>query len=183
MFFPYAFLVLATLGSAAAFDVVLESALTEDGGLTFFGNRLAGIDGSPQALILCALSATAALALVSAVAHVRGRRLERRMAAELDARWEELSRQNAADRARFELLSWRNVELQTSLDELISKRDEAYEEMRKARERTLELREAALQQRKALKELARIAETQLIVVPDLPEELLAAGDGTELSEG
>jgi septation ring formation regulator EzrA len=91
------------------------------------------------------------------------------MAAELDDRWEELSQRHAGDMARYELLSWRIAELQTSLNELLDKRDAAYEEMRRARQRTFELRETADRQREVLRELTQLAERQLIVVPDMPE--------------
>jgi hypothetical protein len=57
-----------------------------------------------------------------AVAYARGRRLERRMAAELDARWAELAERDAGDTARRELLNWRLAELQTLVDRLLADR-------------------------------------------------------------
>jgi len=56
--------------------------------------------------------------MVTAVAYARGRRLERRMAAELDGRWEEISERSASDATRIRLLSWRVAELQTLTDRL-----------------------------------------------------------------
>ena len=46
-------------------------------------------------VVLCAVSASAALAMAAAVAHARGRRLERRMAAELDEHWAALAEREA----------------------------------------------------------------------------------------
>jgi hypothetical protein len=53
-----------------------------------------------------------------AVGYARGRRLERRMAAELDGRWEEISERSASDATRIRLLSWRVAELQTLVNRL-----------------------------------------------------------------
>jgi hypothetical protein len=72
-------------------------------------------------LVMCAVSASAALAMVAAVAHARGRRLERRMAAELDARYAALAERDAGDTAR-RLLTWRLAELQTLVDRLLEER-------------------------------------------------------------
>jgi hypothetical protein len=67
------------------------------------------------------LSASAALAMVTAVAYARGRRLERRMAAELDDRFAELAERDAGDTAH-RLLTWRLAELQTLVDRLLEER-------------------------------------------------------------
>ena len=72
--------------------------------------------------IVCAVSAAAALAMAIAVGYARGRRLERRMAAELDARWAQLAERDAGDAARRELLNWRLAELQTLVDRLLADR-------------------------------------------------------------
>ena len=76
----------------------------------------------------------------AAVAYARGRRLERRMAAELDARYQEITAKAAGDVARGGLLSWRVAELRTSMDELTARRDEILAETELARRRTSELR-------------------------------------------
>ena len=90
MFDPILFIVLATAWSALVAELVIESARTGARELVAFGYVLAAPSGSIGIWILCGVSATAALALVSAVAYARGRRLERRMAAELDERREQL---------------------------------------------------------------------------------------------
>jgi len=116
------FIVLATAWSAVVIELVLESARTRGRELVAFGSVLAAPGGTAGVLILCAVSATAALAMVTAVAYARGRRLERRMAAELDERWEEISERNAGDATRIRLLSWRVAELQTLVDRLEDER-------------------------------------------------------------
>ena len=112
------FIVLATAWSAVVIELVLESARTRGRELVAFGSVLAAPGGTAGVLILCAVSATAALAMVTAVAYARGRRLERRMAAELDGRWEEISERSASDATRIRLLSWRVAELQTLVNRL-----------------------------------------------------------------
>jgi hypothetical protein len=112
------FIVLATAWSAVVIELVLESARTRGRELVAFGSVLAAPRGSAGVWILCGVSATAALAMVTAVAYARGRRLERRMAAELDGRWEEISERSASDATRIRLLSWRVAELQTLLNRL-----------------------------------------------------------------
>lgn len=118
---PTFFIVLATAWSAVVIELVLESARTRGRELVAFGSVLAAPGGTAGVLILCAVSATAALAMVTAVAYARGRRLERRMAAELDARYAALAERDAGDTAR-RLLTWRLAELQTLVDRLLEER-------------------------------------------------------------
>jgi hypothetical protein len=115
---PTFFIVLATAWSAVVIELVLESARTRGRELVAFGSVLAAPGGTAGIWILCAVSATAALAMVTAVAYARGRRLEHRMAAELDERWEEISERSASDAIRIRLLSWRVAELQTLVNRL-----------------------------------------------------------------
>ena len=118
LYFP---IVLASLWSAFVVEVVLETARVEGMAVVAFGRVLATPTLDVTILVLCALSASAALAMVTAVAHARGRRLERRMAAELDARYAELAERDAGDSAR-RLLTWRLAELQTLVDRLLEER-------------------------------------------------------------
>ena len=115
---PTFFIVLATAWSAVVIEMLLESARTRGRELVAFGSVVAAPRGSAGIWILCAVSATAALAMVAAVAYARGRRLERRMAAELDERWEEISERSANDATRIRLLSGRVAELQTLVNRL-----------------------------------------------------------------
>ena len=78
--------VLAAVWCAIAFELVVESARIQGRALVLFGNLLAAPSLAVTIVVLCVVSASAALAMAIAVAHARGRRLERRMAAELDGR-------------------------------------------------------------------------------------------------
>ena len=114
--------VLAALWCAISFELVVESARTQGQELVLFGNVLAAPAVSVTIVVLCVVSASAALAMAIAVAYARGRRLERRMAAELDARWAALAERDAGDAARKNLLSWRVAELQTLVEQLLAER-------------------------------------------------------------
>jgi len=115
--------VLAAVWCAIAFELVAESARVQGRALVVFGDVLATPSVSMTIGVLCLVSASAALAMVIAVAHARERRLERRMAAELDARWAALDQRDAGDVARKNLLSWRVAELQTLVEQLLAERE------------------------------------------------------------
>ena len=85
------------------------------------GVRLPSVDVTIG--VLCAVSASAALAMSVAVARAHTRRIERRMAAELDVRWAALAERDAGDVARKNLLSWRVAELQTLVEQLLAERE------------------------------------------------------------
>jgi hypothetical protein len=118
LYFP---IVLASVWCAVVVEVVQESVRAEGRALVAFGRVLVVLPLDTTMLVLCAVSASAALAMVAAVAHARGRRLERRMAAELDARYAALAERDAGDTAR-RLLTWRLAELQTLVDRLLEER-------------------------------------------------------------
>jgi hypothetical protein len=117
-------IILAALWGAVAVELVIESARVDGTALVAFGVVLATPPVEVTIVLLCLVAASAALALAIAVAYVRGRRLERRMAAELDARWAELAEREGADKARTELLMWRVDELQALVDQLLEERTE-----------------------------------------------------------
>jgi hypothetical protein len=117
----YFLIVLASVWCAVVVEVVQESVRAEGRALVAFGRVLVVLPLDTTMIVLCAMSASAALAMVAAVAHARGRRLERRMAAELDARYAELAERDAGDTAR-RLLTWRLAELQTLVDRLLEER-------------------------------------------------------------
>jgi hypothetical protein len=135
--------VLSLAAAGAAGVLVVESARTGGQQIVFLGRTVLS-PGSPEMgiLILCGVSAAAALAFVSAVAHARGRRLERRMAAELDERYSQLAERDAGDAALTRLLEHRVDELQTSVDKLTTRRDALYEELRHLRPERTGTREA-----------------------------------------
>jgi hypothetical protein len=121
LYFP---IVLASVWCALVVEVVQETVRTEGRALVAFGRVLAAPPLAVTMVLLCVVSAFAALAMVTAVAYARGRRLERRMAAELDARYAELAERDAGDTAR-RLLTWRLAELQTLVDRLLEERKAA----------------------------------------------------------
>ena len=122
LYFP---VVCASVWCAISIEMVWETARTDGRALVLFGHVVAEPSVSATIVILCAVSAVGALAMAVAVAYARGRRLERQMAAELDARWAQLAERDAGDAARRELLSWRLAELQTLVDRLLADRQAA----------------------------------------------------------
>jgi ABC-type anion transport system duplicated permease subunit len=160
-------IVLATVWTAFVVETIIESARAFGGSIIFLGRDLFMPGIRPGILILCGLAATAGLAWAAALAYERGRRLERRMAAELDARYQEMTTQAAGDVARAGLLSWRVSELRTSMDDLIANRDRIQAEMELARRRTSELRALADDYTRSLTKL----QDRLIRLPDVEDEL------------
>jgi chromosome segregation ATPase len=172
---------LAALYSAVVVQTVVESADTGGKQIIVFGKLIAS-PGAPEGIwIIAGLSASAALAMVSAVAYARGRRLERRMAEELDARWEEISQRDAGTAAQGQLVQWRIAELQSSLEDLIRRRDATLEEMKEMRARTERLQAVARRQRDALTELTNAISTPVVDLPEVDEDLLGT-NGTSLDE-
>src|SRR5918992_1115999 len=80
-------LALATLWTAFVVETIIESARAYGGSIIFLRRALLTPGIRPGILILCGLAASAGLAWAAAVAYARGRRLERRMVAELDERY------------------------------------------------------------------------------------------------
>jgi hypothetical protein len=107
-----------------ALSVAFVAGTVQRGGrvLAFAGRPLAVTPVSVTIVVVCAVSVTAALALAAALAHARGRRLERRMAAELDDHWAALAEREAADAARTRQLAHGVAELQTLVEGLIDER-------------------------------------------------------------
>jgi hypothetical protein len=160
-------IVLATVWTALVVETILESVRAFGGSIMFLGRTVLMPGIRPGILILCVLAASAGLAWAAALAYERGRRLERRMAAELDARYQEMTTQAAGDAARAGLLSWRVAELRTSMDGLTERRDEILAEMELARRRTSELRALSQDYKRSLAEL----QDRLILLPEIEDEL------------
>jgi hypothetical protein len=160
-------IVLATLWTAFVVETIVESARAFGGSIQFLGRILLVPGIQPGILILCGLAASAGLAWTAALAYERGRGLERRMAAELDKRYQEMTAQAAGDVARAGLLSWRVAELRTSMDSLTESRDQVLAEMELARRRTSELRALTQDYKRSLAEL----QERFIVLPDVEDEL------------
>jgi hypothetical protein len=160
-------IVLATAWTAFVVDTIVESGRAGGGSLVALRRTLLTPGVRPGILILCGLAASAGLAMAAAVAHARGRRRERRMAAELDARYQEMTARAAGDIARAGLLSWRVAELRTSMRELTGRRDQLLAEMELARRRTTELRALSEDYKRSLAQL----QDRLIVLPEIEDEL------------
>jgi hypothetical protein len=163
----YIAIALATVWTVVVVETIIESARTFGGSIQFLGRTMLAPGIRPGIFILCGLAASAGLAWAAAVAYARGRRLERRMAAELDERYQEITAKAAGDVARAGLLSWRVDELRTSMDELTARRDEVLTEMEYARRRTSELRALSDDYKRSLSDL----QNRLIVLPDIEDEL------------
>jgi hypothetical protein len=163
----YIAMLLATAWTAFVVETIIESRRAFGGTILFLGRTLIAPGIRPGILILCGSAASAGLAWTIAVAYARGRRMERRMAAELDTRFQEMTTKAAGDAARAGLLTWRIGELQTSMNELIAKRDRVQSEMELARRRTSELRALSDDYRRSLTEL----QDRLITLPDIEDEL------------
>lgn len=157
---------IATVWSVVVVDVIVESARLA-GSITLFGRTLSTPGIRPGILILCALAASAGLAWAAAVAYARGRRRERTMAADLDARYQEMSTRAAGDIARAGLLSWQVPELRTTVQQLSERRDEIVAEMELARRRTSELKALADDYKRSVDEL----QERLIILPEIEDEL------------
>ena len=160
-------IVVATAWSALVADTIVEGSEAGGGSIVALRTTLLTPGVRVGVLILCGLAASAGLAMATAVAYARGRRLERRMAAELDARYQEMTARAAGDVARAGLLSWRVAELRTSMVDLTGQRDQLLAEMELARRRTAELRALADDYKRSLTEL----QDRLIVLPDIEDEL------------
>jgi hypothetical protein len=175
------FLVVLSAGVAGvACDVVIESADTGGATIRAFGRTLLS-PGLPEgAWILCAVAAFGVLLLTVAIANVWNHRSERRVAREIDAKYEDLSQREAGDIARSRLLSGRVAELQRTLDVLVEQRDALVDELDRGRARLLEIRRVANEQRRALRELAHQADEQTVVIPDIPPGLLDDDDLNEV---
>jgi hypothetical protein len=160
-------IVVATAWSALVADAIVESTDAGSGSIVALRTTLLTPGVRVGVLILCGLAASAGLAMATAVAYARGRRLERRMAVELDARYQEMTARAAGDVARAGLQSWRVAELRTSMHDLTGQRDQLLAEMELARRRTAELRALAEDYKRSLTEL----QDRLIVLPDIEDEL------------
>jgi hypothetical protein len=160
-------IVAATLWTAAVVETIVESVRAFGGGIQIFGRTIITPGIRPSIFVLCALAASAGIAWAAAIAYARGRRMERRMAADLDERYQEMSTRAAGDIARAELASWRANELRTTVEDLARQRNEILAEMDLARKRTSELRALTEDYRRTLTEL----QERLVLLPDIEDEL------------
>jgi hypothetical protein len=160
-------LVAATIWTAVVVETIVESVRAFGGGIQIMGRTIITPGIRPSIYVLCGLAASAGLAWAAAIAYARGRRLERRMAADLDERYQEMTTRVAGDIARAELVTWRANELRASVEDLARQRDEILAEMDLTRRRTSEIRALADDYRRTLTELQQ----RLVVLPDIEDEL------------
>jgi len=118
---------------ALVVDVVAESAVSGGATIIAFGRTLASPGNPEGTIVLAALVGTAVAALVGALAWVWGMRRERRMASELDTRWQLLSAQHAGAEARARMMEARVAGAQEHFEAILSRREALIEEMAEIR--------------------------------------------------
>lgn len=165
-------LVAATIWTAVVVEMIVESVRAFGGEIRFMGRTIMTPGIRPSIVVLCGLAASAGIALAAAIAYARGRRLKRRMTADLDERYQEMTTRAAGDIARAELATWQAKELSGTVDDLAHQRDDILAEMDLARRRTSELRALADEYRQKLAEL----EERLVVLPESDDELARRRD-------
>jgi len=126
---------------AVVFEVVLESDATGGTRLVAAGRTLSEPGGSPDALVLGGLAASAGFLLAAAIPRVRGRRLRRSMRAEDERRREDLLRAQAELDARKELVDVRITGMRFQIRALERKRDEILAEIERMQERVVDIRD------------------------------------------
>jgi hypothetical protein len=135
---------LAAAWAGVVVDVVVETAAAPAAGITAFGVVRAepGVTATIWAVAGLAASAVAGLALAFALTwndHV-----ERRVAADLDARFERLAAESAVLGARHEKLAARIAEQHRRMESLARERQAVEEELGRQRRRVARLRELSL---------------------------------------
>jgi chromosome segregation ATPase len=110
--------------------------------------------------IVATLAASAAFALATSIAYVRGRRLERRMAAELDTRWEQVTRKEVDLRARRDVLTDRVAELHRQMETLARERARIEDELVQERMRAGSIRAQVRRTASSLDDMVQILETE-----------------------
>lgn len=180
MFLVFVLLAASLVWTILVVDVVAETAAAGGLAIELFGATLAITRPSTAIVVVAILAASAGVLLVSTLAVVRGRWLERTFADDYDARYEALSTSAAGWEARNGLIHWQIDDLREQQRQLLAKRDELLREMNAARQHTTELRRVARRQKEALDELSRAAE-EVVIVPstepfeDEPIEVPDAG--------
>lgn len=180
MLLVFALLGLSLVWTILVVDVVAETSDAGGRAIELFGATLATTRSSTAIVVLAILAASAGMLLVTALAVLRGRWLERRFADDYDARYEQLSTSAAGWEARNGLIHWQIDDLREQQRQLLAKRDELLREMNAARQHTAELRRVARRQKEALDELSRAAD-EVVIVPstesfeDEPIEVPDAG--------
>ena len=172
---------LAVAWCAVVGDVVAETAAGPRG-LIGFGAVLAEPRRDATVWIVAALAASAALALSWAIGSVRFHRRERRLAAQLDARFERLAADEASLAATRERLTGRLATLHRRIEELAHERQEIEDALSRERRRAAELHTLSIRTARELEHATREIEAGDVV--ELPEVATPTNRGatTEVPE-
>lgn len=165
MTFVFLLLGAALAWTVVAVDLVAESAAQGGRALVVFGTELARTAPETGILVIAAVAASAGVALVGVAAFVRGRWLERRLADEVDERYNDIAVKAAGWEAREDLIRWQIADLERQQARLIAKRDELIADMQTARRTTSDLRKVARKQKAAIDRVVRAAD-EVVIVPD-----------------
>jgi hypothetical protein len=155
----YVWIGVAALYASLVTAVIVESARVSRS-IVLFDQVVAEPGRAWTLAIVATLAASAALALATSIAYVRGRRLERRMAAELDARWEQITRKEVDLRARREVLADRVAELHGQMEQLARERARIEDELREERLRAGSIRAQVRRTASSLDDMVQILETE-----------------------
>lgn len=166
---------LAVAWCAVVIDVAAETAAGPRGVIAF-GAVLAEPSREATVWIVAALAASAALALSVAIGAVAFRRRERRLAAQLDARFERLAADEASLAARRERLTDRLRTLHRRIEELARERQEIEDVLSRERRRAAELHTLTIRTARELEHATREIEAGDVV--ELPEAGAATSRGT-----
>jgi len=166
---------LAGLWAIAVGELIFETGQGRDG-IAVFGVALADPGRPATFWIVAGLAASASLAMAIAVGAARGRHLERRMARDLDGRFDRLAEREAELRKRRDAVAERVAELHRRTEALARERDRVERAVEAERRRAREIRTVTARTVRAVDEMARELETgaeRLVVLPDdeQPDEL------------
>jgi chromosome segregation ATPase len=155
----YVWIGVAALYAGLVTAVIVESARAPRS-IILFGQVVAEPGRAWTLAIVATLAASAASALATSIAYVRGRRLERRMAAELDARWEQITRKEVDLRARRDVLTDRVAELHRQMETLARERARIEDELVQERMRAGSIRAQVRRTASSLDDMVQILETE-----------------------
>ena len=125
--------------TALVVDVVAETA-GDDRGIVAFGSVVAETGPAATVWIVAALVASAAAGLAGAIGSAVRARRERRLAADLDARFDLLAAEEAAAIARRDQLADRVAALHRRIEDLSRSRQAIEDDLSRERRRVTELR-------------------------------------------
>jgi chaperonin cofactor prefoldin len=132
---------LAGAWAAMVVDVVAETAAAPGAGINGFGVVLAEPGDTITIWVIAGLAGSAVGGLVLALTRTTHDRVERRVAADLDARFERLASESAAFTAQREKLAGRVAELHGRIESLTRERQAIEDQLSRQRNRLARLRD------------------------------------------